>query len=230
MVRLSKSDILIVNGLGAEEFLGDVVDRFPRLKVVTASEGIEPMVSGGEVNSHAWLGVGLHMGQVRKIAKGLAEADPERAARYQANADGYIGRLTVLRDRMLKGLEGVTNRQIVTFHDAFPYFAREFGFVIVSVVQRHPGAEPGAQELKGTIGEIRRRGVGAVFAEPQYPADSARVVAAETGARVVMLDPVVTGPMEADAYLEAMERNLKALRESLTAGGLRADRPGATAR
>lgn len=215
MVRISKADILIVNGLGAESFLGNTLARFPKLKVITASEGVDPIEEGGEVNPHAWLGVAVHIGQVQRIAEGLAEADPANAEKYRANAAGYVGRLEALRGRFSKGLQGIASREIATFHDAFPYFAREFGFAVVAVIQRHPGSEPGAQELKDTIIRIRRQGVRVIFAEPQYPVDSAKVVAAETGARVLMLDPVVSGPSKAGAYVEAMDRNLAVLMDAL---------------
>ena len=57
--------------------------------------------------------------------------------------------------------------------------------------------------------------VKALFAEPQYPAKAAETIAKETGAKVYTLDPVVTGPMDADAYINIMESNLKTLQEAL---------------
>lgn len=215
MVRLSKADVLIRNGMGAEAYMDEPLKRFPGLKVITASEGITPIVVGDEVNSHVWLGIQLHIQQVRRIAEGMAKVDPDQAGQYEANAAAYIKRLEALRERFVRDLKDVKNREIVTFHDAFPYFANEFGFRIVDVIQRHPGVEPGAGELKDTIQIIRNKGIKVVFAEPQYPDGAGRVIAAETGARLLLLDPVVTGPVEPDAYWRAMERNLAVLRESL---------------
>jgi zinc transport system substrate-binding protein len=104
--------------------------------------------------------------------------------------------------------------QIVTFHEAFPYFAREFGFSIAGVIEREPGSEPGARELADTITFIRKNPKALLFAEPQYPAKIADVIARETGSRVRMLDPAVTGPSDRDAYIRIMEKNLKVLREA----------------
>lgn len=214
MVNLSKADILVVNGMGAETFLDGAIKRFEKLAVINASEGIKPMVVNGEVNPHVWLSVSLHVGQVNRIAEGLAAADPEHALAYRANAAAYAERLRALNGKLRKGFGAGEARDVVTFHDAFPYFAREYGFNVVAVVERHPGSQPNARELKGAIGEIRKRGVKFVFAEPQYPSSSADLIARETGARVLMLDPVVSGPVKADAYLEIMERNLVVLQKA----------------
>lgn len=215
MVRLSKADVLIRNGMGAEAFLDEPLKRFPAVKVVTTSEGITPIVVGDEVNPHVWLGIQLHIQQVRSIAEGMANVDPVHAGQYKDNAEAYVKRLEALRERYLGGLKDVKSREIVTFHDAFPYFAGEFGFKIVAVIQRHPGVEPGAKELKETIEVIRGKGIKAIFAEPQYPDGAGRVIAAETGAKVLLLDPVVTGPVRPDAYLKAMDRNLAVLLDNL---------------
>jgi len=62
---------------------------------------------------------------------------------------------------------------------------------------------------------IREKNVRAVFAEPQYPARSARIIRRETGLPVYTLDPAATGPKTRDAYLRTMEANLKVLQEAL---------------
>jgi len=117
-------------------------------------------------------------------------------------------------------LDGLKNRDIITFHEAFPYFASEFQLNIAGVIEREPGSEPNAKELAGTVELVRRQKVHALFAEPQYPAKSARVIERETGVRLRTLDPVVTGPRDPakarDFYLVAMRKNLDVLREALS--------------
>jgi zinc transport system substrate-binding protein len=152
---------------------------------------------------------------VRNIAAGLAAADPAHAAEYRTNADAYIARLEALRRKMHAELDGLPNRRVVTMHEAFPYFAREFNLDIIGVIQREPGSDPSAGELAESVDAIRRSGVRAIFAEPQYPAKAADTIARETGATVYSLDPAVTGSADPDAYLKAMERNLDTLRRAL---------------
>ena len=117
--------------------------------------------------------------------------------------------------KCIKSLDNVKNRDIVTFHEAFPYFAKEFNLNIVGVIEREPGSEPSAKELQETIEQVKKLKVKALFAEPQYPAKAAETIAKETGSKVYTLDPVVTGPMDADAYINIMDSNLKILEEAL---------------
>ena len=215
MKQLSKTDIFVVNGAGMESFLDKVVKQLPKIKIVNASNGIE-LIKGAEGdNPHVWVSVSLHIKQVRNIASQLALADPGHAKAYSANALLYTVKLEKLRASMHKGLDGLKNRDIITFHEAFPYFAREFGLRIAAVIEREPGSEPNARELADTITLVRKAGVKALFAEPQYPAKAAKTIARDTGARLYTLDPVVTGPMQDDAYLTIMTKNLGELRKAL---------------
>ena len=91
---------------------------------------------------------------------------------------------------------------------------------IVGVIEREPGSEPNAKELAATIDTVRKKQVHALFAEPQYPAKSAKVIERETGVPVNTLDPAVTGPLDPakarDSYLDAMRKNLDVLRKALS--------------
>jgi zinc transport system substrate-binding protein len=214
---LAGAYVFVVNGGGMESFLDKITAQLPNLKIIDASEGLEMMADGhGEANPHLWVSVSGAMGQVRNIAKGLAEADPANAAAYHRNADAYLARLVSLRARMLEGAKDLKSRDIITFHEAFPYFARELGLNVAAVIQREPGTAPSPQELAGTIKMVRAKKIMALFAEPQYPAKDAEVIARETGARVYTLDPVSTGPMEdPDRYIKAMDANLITLKRAL---------------
>lgn len=217
MRRLAGADIFVVNGAGMEAFLDKVLAQLPSLKIVRASEGIEPIRGKGEEgdNPHIWLSVSLHMKQVENIAAQLAQADIAHAARYKQNAVEYIVRLDQLRDKMREGLNNLQTRDVITFHEAFPYFAKEFNLNIAAVIEREPGSEPSAMQLADTIRIVKNAKVKALFAEPQYSAKAAETIAGETGARVYTLDPVVTGPMKTDAYIEIMEKNLSELQKAL---------------
>lgn len=211
MVKLSGADALVINGAGMESFMGKALEVVAKERVIEASDGVELL----DENAHVWLSVSLHLKQVENIAAGLERLDPAHAAGYRANAAAYTAKLEALRDRMREGLRDLSRRDIVTFHEAFPYFAKEFNLKIAAVIEREPGAEPSATELAETIDLVRASGVKALFAEPQYPARAAESIARESGARVYTLDPAVTGPMDADAYIRIMDANLRVLEEAL---------------
>jgi len=217
MKRLAVADVFVTNGAGMESFLDKVAAQYPRLKIVQLAEGI-PLIKGhGEEgdNPHVWVSVSNAITQVRNLGKALAEFDQPHAELYRKNIDGYVAKLDALRARMKTELEQFRGRKIVMFHEAFPYFAQEFGLEIAAVIEREPGSAPSAKELAETIDLVKAAGVKALFSEPQYPSAAADAIARETGARVYVLDPAVTGPDALDAYIKAMEKNLTVLKEAL---------------
>lgn len=213
--KLADADLLLVNGAGMEPFLDKVKDQSPNLRVRDLSGGIA-LIDG---NPHVWLSVEGAVRQVDNIAAALSEAAPDKADSFRANAENYKTKLNALGAKMRAELAPYAGTPIVTFHEAFPYFARDFQLDLVGVIEREPGTEPSARELAGTIGLVRERQVKALFAEPQFSDKSAQVIARETGVRVFQLDPVVTGPSDPaearGAYLRAMEKNLGVLLEAL---------------
>jgi len=217
MNNLEGAQFFIINGAGMESFMDKVTSQMKDLKIVDSSKGI-PLIKGvgneGD-NPHLWVSISNAILQVGNIGDQLSSLDPNNAAKYKENTSAYIKKLEVERDKMHQALDGVKNRDIITFHEAFPYFAKEFNLNIAGVIEREPGSEPSAKELAETIDKVKSLKVKALFAEPQYSTKAADTIAKETGAKVYTLDPVVTGPMEADAYINIMDSNLKTLQEAL---------------
>ena len=217
LLTLARADAFVVNGLGMEAYLEDLPARLPGLRVIRADTGADVLSDDHGPNPHVWVAPSGAIAQVRAIAAGLADADPARADRYRANAGAYVAKLEALRERMRAGLREAPRRELVTFHEAFDYFAREFDLRIAAVIAPEPDAAPGARELAEVARRIRERNLRVLFVEPQYEARAAETLARETGARIYTLDPAVTGPADPDAYLRIQEANLKTLREALSA-------------
>ena len=220
MKTLETADIFVVNGLGMENFLEKVIETQKNLKIVDASnsEEIYLLKEGEEVNPHVWLSVTYAMAQVKAIQRQLCELDPEHADIYKKNALNYLNELTALRDEMHLALDNLQNKDIVTFHEAFPYFAAEFKLNIAAVIEREPGTEPTPQELADTIKTVNELPVKILFTEPQYSPKAAETIARETGAKIFTLDPVTTGESKIENkadYLNKMRQNMKTLQEAL---------------
>ncbi len=218
MKTLEKADAFVVNGAGMESFLDKVIKMQEGMTVIDASRGIELMEEDGEANPHVWLSITKDIEQVKNIRDQLKEADPAHADQYEANAETYLAKLEALKTEMHATLDDVPHKDIVTFHEAFPYFAEEFGLHILGVIEREPGADPTPAELETTIEQVKALPVKVLFAEPQYSPAAAETIARETGAKLYSLDPVVTGeatPDAKDAYLEAMRKNMETLKEAL---------------
>lgn len=216
MRELTDANAFLANGAGMEPFLERLAQQLPNLRVFEISEGIPTTEDG---NPHVWVSFRGARLQVDNVARALGEVSPGRAVQFAENARRYNAKITALEERMKVALAPHTGTSIVTFHQAFPYLAADMGLVIAGVIEREPGAEPSARELADTAKFVREKNVKALFAEPQYSDQSARVIARETGVGVYELDPVSTGPGEPDAareaWLAAMEKNLSVLQEAL---------------
>ena len=230
MKKAETGDAFFINGAGMEGFLDKISDQLPELPVIDSSTGI-PLIASGEdhhhdggeghdhdqeaYNPHLWVSITNCMEQVRNLSEGIIALDPEHEAEYRENTETYLEKLSALRDKMHSALDHVKNKDIITFHEAFPYFAEEFGLHIAAVINREPDSQPSAKELADTIRLVRETDVKALFVEPLYPETSADIIAAETGAQVYVLDPAVSGEWDKNAYLTAMESNLQVLEQAL---------------
>lgn len=215
---LEKADAFVINGAGMEAFLDKVVSQQKALKIIDASKDIPLLKDGDEENPHVWLSVTHAITQVKNIADQLAAADPKHADAYRKNAAAYVQKLVALKKEMHAALDPLPHKDIVTFHEAFPYFAQEFGLHIVAVIEREPGSEPTPEELKETIEKVKELPVKVLFTEPQYSPKAAEAIARETGAKIYTLDPVVTGEANdaaKDAYITTMGKNQATLAEAL---------------
>ena len=231
MVALEKADALVINGGGMEQFLEKVISLRADLPVVDASSGIDMLPlqahahdhaheAQGEhcsdVNAHVWLDPQMALMQIENIAAGLSAADPAHAAAYQENAREYSARIEALHDEMSEMLRPVQGEKIITFHEAFPYFASAFGIEIAGVIEHEQGEDPGTREIAETCDLVNALGIHALFVEPQYPQKAAETIARETGAGLYTLDPVVSGDNSLESYETIMRGNARVLLEALS--------------
>ena len=230
---LSNADILIINGAGMESFLDDVIDEYSDLKIIEASKGIHLIEDtehddhtedhdhedhDHDVNPHVWVSISKNIEEVSNIAEELSSLDPNHANEYQDNANEYIAKLENLKTEMHSTLDNIAHKDIITFHEAFPYFAEEFGLNIVGVIEIEPDSEPSAKEVENIISIIKEKNIKALFTEPQYSSKIADTIAKETGASIYTLDPIVTGDSNEKAYNDyiiKMQENLNTLKEAL---------------
>jgi len=229
MQLLEQADILVINGAGMEAFLDDVVDQFPDLAVIDSSEGIALLESCDahhdhehdhehDANAHIWVSIDNACMQVANIADGLMQLDTAHADAYRENAAAYTRQLEQLSAQMHEMLAPLPHRNLITFHEAFPYFAQEFNFVIEAVLQSEPGQEPSAQRLTQIIDLAQQADVPALFTEVQYADTAAKIVSQETNIPIYELDLLVNGsdfPPE-EAYQATMLKNANILCEALS--------------
>lgn len=216
MKKLEKCSILVVNGAGMEDFL-DKALNIKNDSTIIASEGFTLY----KENAHIWVSPKGAIYEINNITEGLCKLDSKNAESYRKNADSYIAKISELSSYMHNELDKYAGTKIITFHEAFPYFASEFNLELSAVIERDAGTEPSPKELKELISLIKEikseDGKLALFAEPQYSSSAASVIANETGLVVCELDPAVTGNPNKDSYINAMKENTKALKEIFSA-------------
>ena len=245
MKVLNKADVFLINGAGMESYLTRVMDTFPKLPVVDASAGITLLTEdgmgeyvddhdhdheeedaddhghhhAGEANAHIWLDAQNAIQMVDNLADGLISAMPQYEAQIEQNRADYVSRLTALDEELKATLAAVPNKNIVTFHEAFPYFARAYGLTVAAVVNHEPGDALSPAQLAELVRTIRELNNPPLFTEPQYDDMAAQTISRETGAPIYTLDPVVTGP-ETDVpltyYEDRMRENMQTLLVALT--------------
>lgn len=230
MKTLAQAQVFLINGAGMESYLENVFDTFPELPVVDASAGIPLLDADGHahgeeeedahpVNAHLWLDAARAVSMVENLSDGLCAAFPEHADAIAANCAAYTARLGALDAELRDGLAALPRRDIITFHEAFPYFAGAYGLNVAAVVNREPGEALSPAQLAQLVNTVRELGTPPLFVEPQYDDMAARTLAAETGAQVYTLDPVVTGPEDGAGvlthYETVMRQNMDVLRQAL---------------
>ncbi len=224
--ELAGARVLVKVGLGLEEWIDGMVEnaRNEDLLVVDASQGVEVIGSDGVHreephfhalgNPHVWLDPVNAAVMCRNIARGLEAADPAAGDAYHKGLDAYLGRLDTLARRLRAEVARLPDKRFVSYHAAWPYFARGLGFEVAAVVTEIPGQEPSAKALAALISKIRKEKLRVLVTEPQLSSKLPDLLRQETGIDVVTLSPLLGATPEKD-YLALLEANAEALTRAL---------------
>jgi len=219
--RIAEAKLVVVNGLGLEGWLPRLVQSAgSKAQVVTASAGIAPLKLGSTADPHAWQSVPNARIYVTDIADALAAADPDDAEFFRAQAKAYLEKLETL-DREVRETVGKIppeRRKVISTHDAFGYFAAEYGIQFIAPLGVSTETEPSARDIAAIIGQIRAQKIPAVFLENISDDRLIRRIAAETGAKVggILISDGLTGEKGlAPTYIDMVRHNIKALTSAL---------------
>jgi ABC-type Zn uptake system ZnuABC Zn-binding protein ZnuA len=202
--RMSEAKLVITNGLDLDKWVDPLLRNAKSgTPVVTVTDGL-PDIDG---NPHMWFDPALARQYVDKMRDALIALDPPGKDAYTANAKKYSDQLVILEAELKAKVAAIPQdrRKLVTSHDAFPYFARAFGFEIVGFAQPEPGKPPSAGELADLVEKVKAAKVPAIFSEVGGSTQLAETVAKETGAKVVTdlpTDSLLEAP--ADSYVGLM--------------------------
>jgi zinc transport system substrate-binding protein len=147
----------------------------------------------GETDMHVWLDLGNAQALAEAIANTLADADPDHAATYRANAERLRQRLDELDRSLEDRLASVADRPYVVFHDAYQYFEHRYGVKAVGAITINPTVRPSAQRLGEIHARLEQLDAACVFAEPQFEPTLVETVIEGTSAKRGVLDPLGAG-------------------------------------
>ena len=212
---LADASLVVSNGVGLDDFLDRLLasgtgGQTPHLVL---GDGIPVQTVDGEANPHFWLDPTLVRDYyLPAIAANLTKVDPVGKAVFDANVIAYAAQLTKLDEELTAEIATIpfANRKLVTFHDAFPYFAKHYGFELVGVILQNVGQDPSAADLAALVDKVKAAGVKAVFSEAQFSPKLSQTLADEAGITTVVttLYNDALGPAPADTYLGLMRWNV----------------------
>lgn len=234
MRKLEHADVLIINGGGMESFIGEVMKAYPQTVVIDAGEGISMLEAEdhdheagdadeeehedhnhGSLNAHVWMDPDRYIQQLKNITEGLIAVDGENRQRYLENCDDYIKKVEPL-SRELKELDaGRLKQGIISFHDAFAYLADTLSIPVIHSIELDKDTYLSAGEVAEVIEDIRENHISYIFSEEQLSESSPLRVAEETGAKLCIIDSLVSGSVDKDAYLTGMQNNIKMMKQVL---------------
>ncbi|MGQ0464117.1 MAG: metal ABC transporter substrate-binding protein [Sporichthyaceae bacterium] len=221
---LSGADIVFVNGLQLEEPTKKLAQANLKSGATIVELGNEVLPeadylydfsfpkSDGKPNPHLWTDPTYAIRYAEVIKAKLSERDSGNAATYTANYDRFVAQATALSDAIKADQESLApeDRELLTYHDAYAYFAKTYGWKVIGAVQPASFDEPTPRELAELIDQIRDQGVKAVFGSEVFPSKALAEIGRATGAHVedTLRDDDLPGrPGEAEHSWAALMRS-----------------------
>ncbi|CUH61153.1 metal ABC transporter substrate-binding protein [Thalassobacter stenotrophicus] len=225
--RAVDADLILWNGLNLELWFEQFLSNLGDIPSVTVSDGIEPIAiaSGsyqGKTNPHAWIGADAAMVYVDNIAAAMADADPDNAAIYTANAAAYKAEIEGVLAPLRAQLSEVEQekRWLVTCEGAFSYLARDFGLQELYLWPMNTDAVGTPQQVRAVIDGVRENDIPVVFCESTVNTAPAEQVARETGAKyggVLFVDSLSEPDGPVPTYLDLLRVTSQTVVKGLTA-------------
>lgn len=216
MKKIENADIFIQNGLGMEKFIDKVVSSNRDLYVIDSSKDVKNLISDeNETNPHIWTSLDNYIMQVKNISEGLQEKDVTNAEDYKKNAEKYIGELEEIKENYLTKLNRIEGKKAIILNEAFEYMGQELNMDTTTIKTDHEESTLSAEMLKGVIEKVKNENIEIIIIDKNDNKSNAETIANETGAEIYELNSGLTGTLEKDAYIKAVEENFDTLMTSL---------------
>lgn len=218
---IADARLVVINGLGLEGWLPRLLQSSgSKATVVTASTGVSPLKLGSEADPHAWQSVMNAKIYVTNIRDALVQADALDGDYFRRNADRYLAELDALDREVRNEMEKIppARREVISTHDAFGYFAKDYGIAFIAPLGVSTETEPSARDIATLIVQVKKEEIPAVFLENITDDRLMRRISEETGAQVggtLYSDSLTDEKGPVPTYIAMVRHNIKALASAL---------------
>ncbi len=196
---LSQADVIFVNGLKLEEPTVALAEKnkAKQARIVKLGDAVLPAQdyifdfsfpeSGGKPNPHLWTDPGYAKRYAEVVRDTMVAVDPAAAASYRDNYDRFSAEVDGLDAAMRAAFETLPpeRRKLVTYHDAYAYFARTYGWEVVGAIQVESFEDPTPRQVARLIEQVKAEGVPAIFGSEVFPSPVLAQIGKEAGVAYV---------------------------------------------
>lgn len=221
--KLADLDALVVNGIGHDDFIADMLKASGNSKVTTIrpNDGVPTIRAqhGGSVNSHTFISFTNAIQQTYAIARVLGALKPDLAEQFQKNASDYAQRLRKIKAEAATKLASAKVTKVVTVHDGYSYLCQELGIEVAGVVEPAHGLVPSADELGKMVELLKKEKIKVVLSEESFPERLLAVLKESAGVKVYVITHIASGDYTADKFEKEMQKNADTLVQALVTDG-----------
>ena len=196
---LEQAHIVFINGLGLEDPTRELADANLSEGAVVCELGTAILPpdqwifdfsfpeEGGKPNPHVWTNPPMAGDFAALLRDSLSAADPDNAATYASNYEAFVAKVDALDAAMVTASATLdeAQRQLLTYHDAYAYFAVHYGWTVIGAIQPSSFEEPTPREIADLITQVKASGVAAIFGSEVFPSAVLEQIGGETGVRYV---------------------------------------------
>jgi ABC-type Zn uptake system ZnuABC Zn-binding protein ZnuA len=226
---MAGADLIIINGLFLEEPTLALAESNKKDDAVILALGDRSVTpdewqfdftfpeSAGHPNPHLWPDPNLGLRYAELVQDRLAALDPDNAAYYAGNLEIFRGKVKKMDQAIRAAVATVPegNRKLLTYHDSWAYFAKQYGMEVIGAVQPSNFSQPSVREVAELIDQVKELGLPAVFGSEVFSSDVLEAIASEADAQFIddLADDDLPGKPgdPGHTYLGLMKQNLAAM-------------------
>lgn len=229
MRDLQSARLIFTIGHGLDDWAKTLTANLPQAEIITMDQGLQLREHGDDhqhdgeeveleeeheenMDPHYWLSVKNAKIMARNIAQSLTTLDPAHEKLYADNLATYLKELDYTDEAIRNKFRDFEKRDLLTYHDAWGYFADDYDLNVIGAFEVNPGQEPTIEQLADLRTKIQTHGLHTIFLEPQLSEQVIKPFSQDLGLKTAVLDPLGGSDM---GYTTLMLYNANAIAQSL---------------